>query len=166
MSLSARSITSRCSANVPATRLSCWMEAMMLSRCCVKDADEVVEAGEQLADLGFTSGQRGVEVVDDVTDLSQPARVDDRRQRRQRLLGGGIGRRLVQADGGSGLQSAAWLFTERRVERQVHRSQQAGLPNGGYRIGGHHDVGLDRDLDVGVPVRRPSSCRRCRRRRR
>ena len=98
MSLSARSITSRCPANVPATRFSCWMEAMMLSRCCVEDADEIVEPGEQLADLGFASGQRGVEVVDDVADLSQPARVDDRRQRRQRLFGGRIGRRLVQAE--------------------------------------------------------------------
>ena len=37
----------------------------------------------------------------------------------------------------------------------MHRSQQAGLPDRGHRIGGHHDVGLDRDLDVGMPVRRP-----------
>src|SRR4029077_2632445 len=111
----------------------------------IKASNEVVEAGKQLANLGFTSGQRGVEVVDDVTDLPQPARVDDRREGRQRLFGGGIGRRLVQADGGSGLQSAAWLFTERWIERQVHGSQQAGLPDRGYRVGGHHNVGLDGD---------------------
>ena len=53
------------------------MVAMMLSRCCVKDADEVVESGQQLADLRFASGQRDVEVVDDVTDLPQTAAVDD-----------------------------------------------------------------------------------------
>ena len=51
MSLSARSITSRCPANVPATRLSCWMDGDDVVPLLVKDADEVVEAGEQLADL-------------------------------------------------------------------------------------------------------------------
>ena len=57
-----------------------------------------------------------------------------------------------------GCNPPAWLFAERRVERQVHRSQQAGLPDRGHRVGGHHHVRLDRDLDVGMPVRRPSSC--------
>ena len=113
----------------------------------VKNADDVVEAGEQLADLRFTSGQRDIGVVDDVTDLPQTASVGDHRQRRQCLLRGRIGRRPVQADGGTGLQSAAWLLAERRVERQVHRAQQAGLPDRGHRIGGHHHVRLDRDLE-------------------
>src|SRR6187551_1017721 len=39
----------------------------------VENTDDVVEAGEQLADLRFTSGQRDVGVVDDVTDLPQTA---------------------------------------------------------------------------------------------
>ena len=76
----------------------------------VQHADEIVQPGEQFADLGFASGQRGIEVVDDVAELPQPATVDDGRQRRQRLLGGRIGRRLAQRDGGTGLQSAARLF--------------------------------------------------------
>ena len=41
----------------------------------IEDADEVVQPGQQFADLGFSSGQRGPEVVDDVTDLSQSAPV-------------------------------------------------------------------------------------------
>ena len=31
-------------------------------------------------------------------------------------------------------------------------AQQAGLPNSGHGIGRNHHVGLDRDLDVGMPV--------------
>ena len=54
----------------------------------IEHADEVVEPGEQLTDLGSTPVQRDAEVVDDVADLTEPARVDDRRERRQRLLGG------------------------------------------------------------------------------
>ena len=39
----------------------------------IQQSDEVVEPGEQVADLGFAPGQRGAEVVDDVADLAQPA---------------------------------------------------------------------------------------------
>ena len=135
ISLSARSITSRCPANVPATRLSCWIDGDDVVPLLVEDSDEIVQPGEQLADLGFASGQRGVEVVDDVADLPEPAPVDDRRQRRQRLLGGRVGRRRVQRDGGARLQpprgsSPSGGFSARCIE-----PEQAGLPDRGYHVG-------------------------------
>ncbi len=34
----------------------------------------------------------------------------------------------------------------------MHRAQQAGLADGGDRVGRNDDVGLDRDLHVGVPA--------------
>ena len=153
-------------AKVPASRFSSWMDATMLSRCRSSDADEAVQPRQQIPDIGFAAGQRGAEVVDDVADLPESTAVDNSRQRRQRLLGGRIGRRLVQRDRRARLQLPGRLLADRWVERQVHRSQQAGLPDGGHRVGRHHHVRFDRHLDVGVPVPARSSCRRCRPRRR
>ena len=34
----------------------------------------------------------------------------------------------------------------------MHRPQQAGLSDRGHGVGGHHHVGLDRDLHIGMPV--------------
>ena len=64
----------------------------------------------------------------------------------------GIGRRLVQADGRTGCSRPLGGLPERRVQRQMHRSQQAGLPDAWRPRWRDDDVGLDRDLDVGVPV--------------
>jgi hypothetical protein len=58
----------------------------------IEHADEVVEAGEQVAYLILATVERGIEFRDDVPDLAQSASVDDDRQGRQRLLGGRIGR--------------------------------------------------------------------------
>ena len=33
-------------------------------------------------------------------------------------------------------------WPSRRIQRQVHGAQQAGLADGGDRVGGHDDVGL------------------------
>ena len=55
-----------------------------------KDPDEIVEPGEQFADLGLTPREGCVHVVDDVTDLAESSAVGDGGQRREGLLSGGI----------------------------------------------------------------------------
>ena len=47
-------------------------------------------------------------------------------------------------------EASLWPLTERGIELDVHRTQQAGLADDGYRVRGHHGIGFDGDLDVGV----------------
>ena len=117
----------------------------------VEGAHELVEALKQVAHSALMPGQRGVEVVDDVADLSQSSGVEDDGQRRQCLLGRWIGRRLVERDGRARFESSTARLAGRRIEFQMHRSQQAGLADTGHHVGGHDDITLYRDLNVGVP---------------
>ena len=121
----------------------------------VQCSHEGVEARDQITEGALVPGQRGREIVDDFPDLAQPPAVDDRAQRRQRLLGRRVGRRAAQRDGGAGLQPSAARLARRRVELHMHRAQQARLTDGGYHVGRHDDIALDRDLDVGMPALHP-----------
>ena len=126
----------------------------MLSRWRSSVSDEGVQPGEQIADLALASGQRGVEVVDDVADLAEPAAVDDGRQRRQGLLGRGIGRGLVRR--------RWWRRAASRprgaLARAAGRAPRAWSPADWsdrpwprrWRAPRRR---ADRDLDVDVPVR-------------
>ena len=51
-----------------------------------------------------------------------------------------------------GCQSSGGRVPDRRVERHVHRSKQAGLADGRNCVGGDGDVGPDPHLDIGHPV--------------
>ena len=117
--------------------------------------DEVVEAQQQVPDLTLPAVERRVEFGDDVAELPDSPAVDHDRQRRERLLSGRIGGGFVQAQGRAGGKTALRRLAQRGVQRQVHRTQQAGLPHGCHRIGRDRDAGLDRDLDIGVPVANP-----------
>ena len=89
---SASVMTSRWSAKVPTSRFSAWMEATMLSRLVVQRSHERVEASDQITEGALVPRQGGREIVDDLPDLPQSPAVDDRAQRRQRLLGRRVGR--------------------------------------------------------------------------
>ena len=43
-------------------------------------------------------------------------------------------------------------LAQRRVQRQVHRAQQARLPDGRHRVGRNRHAWLDRNLYVGMPI--------------
>ena len=116
----------------------------------IQHPDEFVEPGQQFTHVVLMTRQRRAEVVDDVADLAQATGIQHDRQRRQGLLGRRIRRRPVQRNGGPGREASLWPLTERRIELHVHRTQQAGLPDGGHRVRRHHGIGFDRDLDVGV----------------
>ena len=118
----------------------------------IEGADERVEPGQQVAEVGLPSRKGLVERVDDVTDLTQATRIDDDRQRRQGLFGGGVRRGVVERDDGARRELPGRLLAQRWVQCQMHRTQKAGLSHAGDGIGRHVDVGFDRDLDVGVPV--------------
>ena len=50
------------------------------------------------------------------------------------------------------MKPSARLLAQWRIELEVHRPQQAGLPYAGYRVGPYREVVLYRNLDVGVPT--------------
>ena len=58
----------------------------------VQSSHERVEASNQITEGALVPGQGGGEIVDDLPDLPQSPAVDDRAQRRQRLLGRRVGR--------------------------------------------------------------------------
>ena len=140
---SARVSTSRWPAKVddkPVERLDRGHDVVPLG---IQHADEVVQSGEQIADVALPTVHRGAEVVDDIADLSQTAAVYHGCERGQRLLGGRIGRGVVQRDRRARRQFAARGLAHRRVDRQMHRAEQAGLTDARNRIGGNvHEPGF------------------------
>ena len=58
----------------------------------VQSSHERVEASKQITEGALVPGQGGGEIVDDLPDLPQSPAVDDRSQRRQRLLCRRVGR--------------------------------------------------------------------------
>ena len=129
--------------------------------------DEIVQAREQIADLGFATDQRRAEVVDDVADLAESAAVDDRRQRRQRLLG-----RADRSTTGSAQWSRPAADARGRLARPADSSARCIEPSRAGLTDRRPPRWRGPRRRVSPRSRRrrasraPSSCRRCRRRRR
>ena len=128
---------------------------MRVSRLSIKGSHDGVEASNEVAHLVLAAGKCTVEAMDDVADLAKSAARDDCRQRGQRLFGGWVGEGVGQRNRGAWRELAVRCLPGRWVESDVHRSEQTGLSKAGHRVGGHYDLGLDRDLHVGVPVGEP-----------
>ena len=99
-----------------AKRFSEPMEALMAS-AAPPNTNEVVQPAQEVVDLVAATVQHGMEFADEIADLPDSTAVDDERQRRQRLLGGRIGRRLVQAKGRARLQLSGRILDRRRIQR-------------------------------------------------
>ena len=118
----------------------------------LQHTDEIVQAGQQFADLRLPSGEHDVERLDDIGKLAEPAPVDDGRQRRQRLFRRGVRRGVVESDGCTRLESPFGLLPDWRIDGQMQRTEQAGLAYGSNAIGGHNHIRLDGNVHIGMPV--------------
>ena len=92
----------------------------------VQLAREGVQLAEEIPDLMGTPGQDLVDLVLDDLEVRNAAAAQHHGQAGERLLGRGIGRRVVQRDGVAGLE-LLWRRIWRCGQFDVLRTQQAGL---------------------------------------
>ena len=152
ISARARRMTSRWSLSVPARRLSASMEATTSLRWPSNTPTNVSRRVSRLRasdSLPFSAALKlwmmspiwprppELTTVDNVESV--------------RSVDGNVGG-LSQRDGGSRLQPPLRWLSERGVERDVHRAEQARLADSCDDVGRDDDAGLQRDLDIGMPV--------------
>ena len=118
----------------------------------VERADELVEVGQQGAQLRLVARRRRVELAGDRLDLLDTAAVEQQRQRAEHLLDlrpdvGAVGR-----DHRTGREAAL-----RRVGGRGHQldellAEEAGLAQAGRGVGRQHHRAVDLDGDLGGPA--------------
>src|SRR6202012_4970527 len=87
-----RDLVQRLSEHVALIREGAPKAVQGLNRCddvvalLIKHTDELVQSLQQVADVGAASGQRGIEVMNDVADLAQATGTEDNRSGRKCLL--------------------------------------------------------------------------------
>ena len=154
-------------------------EGVVLVVDLAREPVQTVHRGDDVTALFVQAGHRGLQLRDDVLGLDLPpveglvelvgdglellqtAIGEHHRQRREGLLGGRVHARPGQRDGVPVVQVADRPLLRRRVELQVLRTQEAGLPDLGVCVVWELDLRVERDrddrgvvagLDVGDPT--------------